>query len=346
MEKDRKKRNIKNRRLRICIFSRSFFPAVGGQERVAAMLAREFSNSGHSVVVLTDTPATDGEGLPFEIYRTRRFWGRWAIFRGADRILFMSSSLQGMVGAFLACKRCYVSHQSVYGIGSGTERLAGMLKNVLSSLTINVCISDFQRRLLRAPAVIIPNPVGREFLNVKQDISRRFAFCFVGRLVSDKGVALLIDALSLVQKNFPGVSLRVIGDGPERADLEKQALRLGLCDRVEFAGVLAGPDLALAMSECECLVVPSVWEEPFGMVALEGIATCREVIVTNRGALPEVVGDFGLIVEPTINSLASAMTEYLSRANLTQDNNPERLMYLRQFYPENIAQRYLRVLCG
>lgn len=331
---------------RICIFSRSFFPAVGGQERVAAILAREFTTRGYKVVILTDTPSDEVNELPYQVLRTGRFWDRVAVFGGSDRVLFMSSSLQGLLGCWLARKRCYITHQSLYGIGSGLERWVGVLKARLAGLTVNICISEFQRSRLRAPAVLIPNPVDEEFLQIPASTRRSFEFGFAGRLVSDKGVALLLEAFQRVHAVFPAARLRVIGDGPEGPALKDQARTLGLGQHVSFSGSLYGTHLSLAMAECECLVVPSVWEEPYGMAALEGMATCLQVIVTRRGALPDVVGPFGTVVDPDPDSLACAMEQFLRSPRADREGNQAKADYLRQFSSDQVAGRYLEVLFG
>lgn len=332
--------------VRICIFSRSFFPAIGGQERVAAVLAREFVQHGHSVVLLTDTISMELDDLPFEVRRTRKFLTRVAVFKEVDRVLFMSGSIQGFLGCCLAWKRCYVSHQSIYGIGAGLERVAGLLKVFLSRWTVNICISEFQRTRLRAPAVLIPNPVDQEFVQPLLPTKPRFDFVFVGRLVSDKGAALLIEAFSRLQGRWSNASLRVIGDGPELARLQAEVMRLGLGDRIVFSGALTGPVLASAVAECGCLVVPSLWEEPFGMAALEGLALCRHVIVTRRGALPEVVGRFGTVVNPDPFDLSLAMEHFLGSVRSGSEFDADKACYLERFSPNRVASQYLEVLLG
>lgn len=332
--------------MRICVFSRSFFPALGGQERVAEVLAREFTNLGHTVLVLTDAPPGEVDGRPYEVRRTGRFWDRVAVFRGVDRVLFMSSSLQGLLGCWLAGKRCYVAHHSMYGIGNGAERLAGILKAWLSKLTVNICISEFQRKRLPARAILIPNPLDQAFLDWPAGNSVKFDFGFVGRLVPDKGVGLLMDALKSVHSSFPEASLRVIGDGPERSALEMQARQLGLSDRVNFSGPLHGDEMVSAMADCGCLVVPSLCEETFGLAALEGLAVCRWVIVTRRGALPEVIGPFGTVVDPDSEPLALAMVEFLLKKHAYHAQSPARTSYVNGFSSKALALRYLEVLQG
>ena len=69
------------------------------------------------------------------------------------------------------------------------------------------------------------------------------------------------------------------------------------------------------LTEHLCMVIPSIWEEPFGIVALEGIASCDVVISSNRGGLPEAVGSCGYLVDPTVNKLSEAMISVIKNRN-------------------------------
>jgi glycosyltransferase involved in cell wall biosynthesis/GT2 family glycosyltransferase len=121
---------------------------------------------------------------------------------------------------------------------------------------------------------------------------------FVGRLERYKGVHVLVEAMASV----PGARLRLVGDGPMAAALEAQVQRLGLADRVELQGFVAQEDVAEQLRHLDVLVVPSIpnerWTEQFGRVAVEAMAAGVPVVVSRAGALPDVVGEAGLLVEP------------------------------------------------
>jgi glycosyltransferase involved in cell wall biosynthesis len=96
------------------------------------------------------------------------------------------------------------------------------------------------------------------------------------------------------------------------------------------------------------MVIPSLWEEPFGIVALEGIASCDTVISSNRGGLPEAVGDCGILLEPTVKFLANAMIAVLQakEKNISLPGQPsteQRTTHLEKHAPKQVAQRYLDV---
>ncbi len=110
---------------------------------------------------------------------------------------------------------------------------------------------------------------------------------FAGRLVHEKGLQYLIDALPRLRRDHPGLRLVVAGDGPYRPDLQAQVDRLGLRSTVHFAGFL-GAHLPAVFAATDTVVVPSVYE-PFGMVALEAAATGAPVAVASTGGLAELV---------------------------------------------------------
>jgi rhamnosyl/mannosyltransferase len=141
---------------------------------------------------------------------------------------------------------------------------------------------------------------------------------FVGRLVPYKGVDVLVKAMEQVD-----ATALVVGDGPERAALEAQAVQSGLTERVRFLGRLSDESVAAHLHACDLLVLPSVTRaETFGMVQLEAMACGKPVVSTN---LPTGVpwvnrhGETGLVVEPNDHAaLAHALNTLLDDLALSQ----------------------------
>lgn len=126
-----------------------------------------------------------------------------------------------------------------------------------------------------------------------------------GRLVPQKGVDVAIDALTQLVDRRPSLDprLTVLGDGPERSELEDRARRADVGDRVVFLGNRPHDEVATAMAEHAIVLVPSRptsdgWVEAFGNVAAEGIATGAAVIASDIGGLPEATAGRGVLVEP------------------------------------------------
>jgi glycogen(starch) synthase len=114
---------------------------------------------------------------------------------------------------------------------------------------------------------------------------------FVGRLEASKGVDFLLRAVPLVAKQVAGLSVTIAGDGEDRARLEKLSAKLGLGDIVQFRGWIQREEVVACYDEAEVVVVPSVWPETLGTVALDAMAAGRPAVSTTSGGLPEVVID-------------------------------------------------------
>jgi glycogen synthase len=337
--------------MKICIFSRPFHPAVGGLEQIAEILAYEFAAANLSVEVVTDTEnlSSDDSEFPFKITRTSSFKERYSSFKRSDVVLFMNFSFAGVPIAMLALKPIVLSHHGIYRAhGSMKTRLTEFAKRQSTRLFPNIAVSDFVARNLPGKSFVVPNAFDDDSFRYKAG-QRNSDFVFCGRLVSDKGADVLIDAFRIILDSHPEAKLTIIGDGPELAVLQKQSRAIRVFENLTFTGTLRGQALIDKLGEHSCMVIPSLCEEAFGIVALEGIAACDTVIASNRGGLPEAVGDCGLLVEPTVDQLARAMLAVLQlRKNGEklpgQPSLIQRAAHLSEHSPKRVAQRYIDVL--
>jgi glycogen(starch) synthase len=200
---------------------------------------------------------------------------------------------------------------------------------------LNIACSECLARHVGRHCVAVPNFYDETTFHPIDSIPRDGDLVFLGRLVSDKGADLAVEALHLLAQNDMHSSLTLIGDGPERAALEEQALRLGVAGQVHFAGVLKGEALARELHRHRIMVVPSRWPEPFGIVALEGIACGLAVVGTKGGGLAEAIGPCGLAVE---NGSATALADGIRR--LLQD--PSALQGVLREAPAHLARHTRR----
>jgi glycosyltransferase involved in cell wall biosynthesis len=143
--------------------------------------------------------------------------------------------------------------------------------------------------------------------------SKPFVIGYVGTLSKEKGVDDLIRAAANLRGDW---RLNLIGDGPERKDLEGLVQDLRLSDRVDFAGYCPRETVMQRMPALHVLVLPSrttpTWKEQFGLVLVEAMLSGVAVIGSDSGAIPEVIGDGGLIFpEGNIPALADRLQQLL-----------------------------------
>jgi glycosyltransferase involved in cell wall biosynthesis len=119
-------------------------------------------------------------------------------------------------------------------------------------------------------------------------------FVFLGRLVSTKGVRVLIEAAGLLKAKHREFQVRIIGDGPERPELETLVRDLDIRSYVQFLGYVPDERLEESLKDATAVVMPSLAGEVFGLVAAENMQMGRLVIASDMGALSEVLGDAGM----------------------------------------------------
>ncbi|BCJ63080.1 glycosyltransferase family 4 protein [Polymorphospora rubra] len=111
---------------------------------------------------------------------------------------------------------------------------------------------------------------------------------FAGRLVYEKGVQHLVNAVPELAGRHPGLRVVIAGDGPYRPELQDETRRLGLDDTISFAGFMNETQLPAVLAATDATVIPSLYE-PFGMIALEAAAAGAPLAVAATGGLAEIV---------------------------------------------------------
>lgn len=143
---------------------------------------------------------------------------------------------------------------------------------------------------------------------------------FLGRLVRSKGVSVLLRAVA----ELAGARLVIAGDGPDRRRFEAQAQALGIANRVEFLGTV-GPAVREALFHSSKLfAMPSLWDEPFGIVGLEALAAGLPVVASRVGGIPDWLTAGGVLVRRgdsgrLANELGSLLADASLRGRLARE---------------------------
>ncbi len=168
---------------------------------------------------------------------------------------------------------------------------------------------------------------------------------YVGRLVPEKGIDLLITALASL-KNYDW-TLQIVGGGPEEKNLRRLAENLGV--QAAFTGQLPSTHMPTYISQLDVLVIPSRtmsnWKEQFGRVIIEAMASKVVVVGSDSGAIPDVIGDAGLIFpENNAEQLACQIEKLLANSDLRCELAEKgRQRVLDHFTQEKIAAQTVAV---
>jgi glycosyltransferase involved in cell wall biosynthesis len=170
-------------------------------------------------------------------------------------------------------------------------------------------------------------------------------FLFVGRLLEQKGVFELIDALSDVAQRS-SCRLTFVGDGPAAAMLAQRVQALGLSERVAFRGHLQDDELAAAYRAADVLVLPS-WSEGFPTVITEAMFAGLPIVTTQVGGAMDhlVEGEHALFVPPhDVRMLSAALLRISEDSRLRAEMGKANQEKVRIFAPERVGREYLAVL--
>jgi glycogen(starch) synthase len=329
--------------LKLLISSHAFSPSIGGIETVTELLANEFLRSGYSVTVLTQTPTDGADQFAYPVVRRPSLRKLSALIAWSDIFWHNNLSLRTVWPALLASKPVVITHQGSYCEAPRGIDLAQRLKHLIVRHTTSVSSSKAVAACFASHSTIIHNPYDAYRFPLETEQGERAGdLVFLGRLVSEKGVDLLLEALAALQRRGIFPNLTIVGDGPELTAVQRLAARLKLEQQVSFSGARRGEALRDILRQHRILVVPSRYDEPFGVVALEGIACGCVVVGSGGGGLPEAIGPCGLTFP---NGNATDLADRL-QSLLGSPNELKRLLsqapdHLRQFHPETIAQSYL-----
>jgi glycosyltransferase involved in cell wall biosynthesis len=332
--------------VKILLSSYFFAPAVGGLATVSSLLAREFGALGHEVIVVTETKALpSGESeIPFEVYRGPTANQLARLVRWSD-IYFHSNISLTCAWPLLMINRPWVIAHHIWLPDLGEPGgMKGRMKRLMLHLAANISVSRAVADSLNVPSHVIGNPYNDSVFMRLSHIERVADLIFVGRVISDKGIDLVLQALARLAIQGLRLNLTIVGDGPDMVPSKALCGELKLEAQVRFVGVKTGIELVELLNQHEVQVVPSRWNEPFGVVALEGIACGCVIVGSNGGGLLDAIGPCGLSFRNgDVMALAQALTSLFRTPELRESYRRRASEHLAKHSARSVAQQYLDV---
>lgn len=176
---------------------------------------------------------------------------------------------------------------------------------------------------------------------------------YVGRLVEKKGVSTLISSINLLKKDYPELTVALIGDGPEKPALAQQCQRLGVNEQVKFLGSMPNDRVPEFYQSARIAVVPSIVaadgdQEGLGLVAVEAMGCACATIVSDLPALRDVVVDeeTGLVFKAGNDTdLAEKISTLICKPDLSaQLGRAGRKSIINKFDWHTVGARYLEIM--
>ena len=256
-------------------------------------------DAGHDVTVVT-TSAGPTEGYGYAVIRNPPPWKLCVVYGGADILLFSNLAVR-LIYPLVVLRRPFgLQHhsesafqlsRSPFSFDLLRRSVMRRAKHFVTSAYIG-SKSGLEQYVVTSPFAN-PDHITREVL---VPVDQRSGALFVGRLESEKGILYLLDRWAQIRDILKVNEIRIAGDGSLRTEVQRR-ISDGL-DAVAYLGRLSLDKMAEEMGRSAFVLVPSLWEEPFGAVALEAVAAGALVVASNRGGLAEATGDLGFLYDP------------------------------------------------
>lgn len=238
-------------------------------------------------------------------------------------------------------------HGSDVRLARGVKPAHGVMRAVLGQARVVTAVSSWlaneaMRIAPETKVLVSPMPVRTDAFSPAHD-ARSGRLLFVGRLNAQKGAADLLDALARTTQD---VHCDIIGDGPDREQLQARARTLGVESRITWHGALPSPALAHFYTRALATVMPSR-EEGLGLVAVESQLCNTPVIAYDSGGLRDVVDPQAggtLVLTGDTAALARAIDAFAeSPVHAAELGAAARHHVLARFSPEHVASRYVQL---
>jgi len=303
--------------------------------RLREILRQKFDVIHYHNISLIGGPAVLKYGEARKLYTLHEYW-----LLCPTHMLF---KFDREVCSSRQCLACTLAH----GRPPQLWRYSGLLERAVSNVDMFIAPSTFTKnkhdRLLgRQRVERLPYFTSRWDASARETDSRSLPppyFLFVGRLEKIKGLQTLIEPF----RACPDAQLWIVGTGDYESTLREQAQD---CPNLRFLGFQTGESLRRLYQDAIAVIVPSIWEEVFGIIILEAFAQRTPVIVRKRGGMPEVVDTSkGGIVYETDSELMTAVAKLVREPALRRTLGQQGYEALKQHWTADVhIRKYLELI--
>jgi glycosyltransferase involved in cell wall biosynthesis len=316
---------------------------------VAHAFAEELLLRNWEPIVVTHSPAPAqyDERFGYEVVRAPG-WGRFReVLKSSDCVVFVHLSAV-YIGWSAFCGTPIVS--SIQGQTWNFKNfVAGAMTLLFEGHLRLRPFAALISTVVRAPATrhspIIGNPFDGAVFHGPALEQKPGTLLYSGRITRGKGVFDLVEALGILRARGHALRLSFVGSGPEETALKESIAGLGLEESVSFAGPSEPARVAQLLREHQIAAIPSCWDEPFGIVALEAIACGAYVVAYPDGGLVEAVGAAGLLTEEkSAAALARGIERVLTEEALRASIDAARPRHLETYSRSAVVAKLLEVI--
>ncbi|MEQ1852142.1 MAG: glycosyltransferase family 4 protein [Chthoniobacteraceae bacterium] len=336
--------------MRVALCTRSFRPEIGGLGTVSHAYALGLLELGCQPRVVTSTPPApegyDGQ-FPYPVVRQPGYREFRRVLRDSDCVVFIHQSLVYVLWSLFVGKPVVSSIQGrIWNWGSAFNAFFSIFCEMhLRFRPHAVLVSDAIRSPATRRAPVIGNPYDADVFHQTPAATTPNSIIFSGRLNRGKGVFHLVEAAKILRGRGLEFALTFVGSGPHEAELRDAVVAADLGERTRFVGHCEPPRVAELLTQHPIAAIPSDWDEPFGIVALEAIACGCYVVAFPDGGLPFAVGDAGVVTgTKSPEALADAIQRLLTDEMLRQRIDGKRAKHLERFSRKNVALGLLEVM--
>ena len=247
------------------------------------------------------------------------------------------------------------------------NKINGIMAEVIEKADLFLAMTEYSADMLRflgveesrikvlAPVIIIPEKIERKDLFDKLGLDTgQELYLAVNRLVKEKGVYELIYGWKMYIKENNSINklLLIVGNGPEKSNLERLIKEWGLEKQVKIVSNVPNSLVRSLYSHAVCSMLcsqpTSVWQEQFGFVLAESICSDCPVISTWSGAIPEVVGDAGILISPgnyiELKNALNKMDNKDFRSQLQANCDKIKYKYSLPYHRKTLLEAYQEIL--